>query len=351
MSIKPKAQFPGSISVIMPAYNAAIWLPKSIPRVVEELKKANVKNAEIIVVDDGSSDDTALVARSLKLDYPVRVIKQNNAGRFLARSNGVKAAKYEYVLFIDTRIYIGEGGLTFIGSRLTESKEKSVWTSHVLIDRTHNIYARFWEALTFIAWRKYFSNPREYSYGIKEFDYFPKGTTCFFVPTKIIAEANAWFTTQTKNDKASNDDTLLIRRIAEKTKINISPDFYCTYHARTNLRQYCKHVYHRGKVFVDGFLRRDSNRFFWPLIGFLVISITVPIILITYPTLILPVLLMGIALWGLELVVAAVSRVPQKDALSLFILSPLFAVIYGAGIWVAVLEIHIFSKMRKHRSV
>lgn len=351
MSRKPKAKFPGNISVIMPAYNAATWLPKSIPLIAEELKKANVSNAEIIVVDDGSSDGTSLTAKSLKLDYPLRVVKQDNAGRFIARSNGVKVAKYDYVLFVDTRIYIGKGGLGFIGGKLTQSKEKSVWTSHVVIDRTSNIYARFWEALTFIAWRKYFSNPREYSYGLKEFDYYPKGTTCFFVPKKVIAEANAWFATQTKNDKASNDDTLLIRRIAETNTINISPDFYCTYHARTNLRQYCKHVYHRGKVFVDGFLRHDGNRFFLPLVGFLVISILLPVTLLIKPNLIIPTLILGVALWGAELSLAVVLGVPKKDALSLFTLSPLFAVIYGAGIWAAVLEIYVYSKVTRYKSV
>ena len=346
MSVKLKQDYLNNVSVIIPAYNAAVWLPKSVPRVVKELKNARVSNAEIIIVDDGSSDDTAVVARSLKLDYPVRVIEQSNAGRFLARSTGVKAAKYEYILFIDTRIYIGEGGLKFIGSKLDISKDRSVWTSHVCIDRTHNIYARFWEALTFIAWRKYFSNPRECSYGIKEFDYYPKGTTCFFVPTKVIAEANDWFTTQTKNKKASNDDTLLIRRIAEKTNINISPEFYCTYHARTNLKQYCKHVYHRGKVFVDGFLRLDGNRFFLPLVGFLIASVAVIAVLILMPTLFLPALIAAMILWLLELLIALLFQVPFKDALSLFILSPLFSVIYGAGIWAATLEIYVFSKLR-----
>ena len=330
-----------NVSVIMPAYNAAAWLPKSIPRVEAALKRAGVKHAEIIVVDDGSSDNTAKVAEGLKLGFPIRVVSQPNSGRFMARYNGVEVAKYKYVLFIDTRIYIGEDSFKYIASKIDPAKKKVVWTSHVIIDRAGNPYARFWEGLTFIAWRKYFANPRELSYGIKEFDYYPKGTTCFFVPKDVIHEANVWFTTQSKNAKAANDDTLLIRRIAENFDINISPKFYCTYHARTNLKQYCKHVFHRGKVFVDGFLRRDGNRFFWPLVAFLFLSLVTPVALVIFPQVISRLVMAALASWLLELIFAMAMRVPYKDALSLWLLSPLFAVVYGLGIWKAVIDIYL----------
>jgi glycosyltransferase involved in cell wall biosynthesis len=328
----------------MPAYNAAAWLPRSVPRLSSALKKANIKKAEIIIVNDGSSDDTEKVAQSLKVGYPVKVISQPNAGRFIARDSGVKAAKYEYILFIDTRIFIGENSLKYIGEKISSGNEKVVWTSHVFIDRNGNPYARFWEAITFIAWRKYFANPRDCSFGIKDFDYYPKGTTCFFVPTAVISEANDWFVTQTKNEKASNDDTLLIRRIAENYPINLSPNFNCQYHARTNLKQYCKHVFHRGKVFVDGFLRRDGNRFYWLLISFLMASVILPVCLIIFPELFIPVIAVFGVAWVLELLAAIALRVPIKDAASLFILSPLFAVFYGAGIWTAVFDIYVRPK-------
>jgi glycosyltransferase involved in cell wall biosynthesis len=335
------SQSPISLSVVIPAYNAATWLPLSVPKVASSIKKAGIGKAEIIIVDDGSSDDTAAVSRSLKLAYPVRVIPQKNSGRFLARCKGVEAASFDYVLFIDTRVYIGENSLKYVADRLDAKKDTLVWTSHVIIDKKGNPYARFWEAITFISWRKYFANPRDLSYGIKDFDYYPKGTTCFFVPRKIILEANNWFKDNTRNAKASNDDTLLIRRIAEEHNINLSPNFFCTYHARTNLKQYSKHVYHRGKVFVDGFLRRDGNRFFWPLVAFLVLSIAVPVYLIIFPQYIAVALVLLGAAWLVELLTAIFLEVPAKDAASLFILSPLFAVLYGFGIWSAVFDIYV----------
>lgn len=342
MPKKPASSTPQiSLSVVIPAYNAAPWLPVSIPKTVQAIKNAGIKDAEIIIVDDGSSDDTAAVGKSLKLDYPVKVVSQKNSGRFLARDNGVKHARYEHILFIDTRIFIGEDALKYLVSRLDAKQDRLVWTSHVVIDKKANPYARFWEAITFISWRKYFANPRECSYGIKDFDYYPKGTTCFFVPKKIIEEANSWFRKNTRNARASNDDTLLIRRIAETHNINLSPEFFCTYHARTSLKQYKKHVYFRGKVFVDGFLRRDGNRFFWLLVAFLVLSVAIPAFLIINPQYIIPALVLGVAAWLLELLAALLLKVPAKDALSLLILSPLFLIVYGAGIWVAVFDIYV----------
>lgn len=338
---KNPSHAPITLSVVIPAFNAATWLPKSVPKVELAIKKASISKAEFIIIDDGSSDDTSKVANDLKLDFPVRVISQPNLGRFLARKKGVELAKYDYVLLIDTRIFIGEGSIKHVTDQLSTKKDRLIWTSHVVINKEGNMYARFWEALTFIAWRKYFSNPRDCSYGIKDFDHYPKGTTCFFVPKTIISEANNWFEGQTKSSKASNDDTLLIRRMAETHNINLSPKFYCTYHARTSLKQYNKHVYHRGKVFVDGFLRRDKNRFFWPLIAFLVASIVLPLILIIFPQYLYLIAICFGALWLLELLVALLLRVPTKDAISLFVLTPLFTAVYGAGIWTAVFDIYL----------
>ena len=335
------SQPPVSLSVVIPAYNAAKWLPLSVPKVAAAIKAASISKAEIIIVDDGSSDDTVTAAESLKLEFPVRVISQPNSGRFMARHRGVSAAQHQYVLFIDTRIFIGDKSLQYIVNRLNKDQTKLVWTSHVIIDKENNPYARFWEALTFIAWRKYFANPRDCSYGIKDFDHYPKGTTCFFVPRRVILEANEWFKSKTKNTKASNDDTLLIRHIAEQYNINLSPSFSCTYHARTSLKQYAKHVYHRGKVFVDGFLRHDGNRFFWPLVAFLILSIATLLFLLIFSHYILAFLMVLSVAWILELATALLLGVPGKDALSLFILSPLFVLLYGAGIWAAVFDIYV----------
>lgn len=329
------------LSVVVPAYNAASWLPKSIPRTEDALKAAKVRKAEILIINDGSIDDTEMVAANLNTHYPLRVINQPNSGRFLARKTGTDQAKYQNILFIDTRIYIAKNGLKFIFDEIEKKPDRKVWTSHVYLDKSSNIYARFWDSITFIAWRKYFKNPRDYSYGIEQFDRFPKGTTCFFVPKKIIQSANNWFINNTKDLKTSNDDTLLIRHIAEQTNININPIFSCTYHARTNFKQFFRHVYHRGQVFVDGFLRNDGNIFYYPLILFLLFSISTPILLVIFPQYLVLVLVTALALWVTSPAIMILLGVPPIDALSTFMLLPAFIVSYGAGIWKAFYKLQI----------
>ncbi|MDO8265892.1 MAG: glycosyltransferase family 2 protein [Candidatus Saccharibacteria bacterium] len=336
-----------AITVIIPSYNAASWLSKTIPKVDKALKISGVEKAEIIVVDDGSSDNSKEVVKKISTKFPLKYYKFENGGRFLARKRGTEKAKFDHILFIDTRIFIAPKGLNFIIDTQAKQTDRQVWTSHVHLDREGNMYARFWEAITFVAWRRYFANPRDMSYGIKDFDMYPKGTTCFFVPKTVIEDANSWFEKNTKDTKTSNDDTLLIRRIAEKNSININPEFSCTYHARTNLKQFIKHVYHRGKVFVDGFLRRDGNRFYYPLLAFLGLSVVVPVVLVLMPKLIIPFLALFVASWIMGFAALLILGVNLKDAISFFILSPLFLFVYGGGIWNAFVKIYVrplFSK-------
>jgi glycosyltransferase involved in cell wall biosynthesis len=334
------------LSVVIPAYNAAKWLPKTIPVTEKALKKTNIKKLEFLIIDDGSTDNTAEAARTIKSKIPIRVITQDNGGRFKARDTGAKNAKYENLLFIDTRIFIGEEALHYLESSVDlDDPNGCVWNSHVYINKD-NIYARFWEAIAFNAWRKYFINPRKISYGIKDFDKYPKGTTCFFIPKKIILKANKWFLTQTKDVKISNDDTLLIRGIAKYHNINVSPDFHCFYNSRSSLRQYMKHVFHRGKVFVDGFLRNDGNFYFYPLIGFIVITAVIPVLLAILPSLLTYFAAVGAGLWFMVLFLMLLRKTGLKDSLSFFTLLPIFVVFYGSGIWVAFVKIHIINKFK-----
>lgn len=335
------------LSVVIPAYNAAHWLPKMIPKLEKAIRRAELEQVEIIIVDDGSTDSSYEVAKNINSQYKVKVIRQKNSGRFLARKLGAEKAKYFFVLYIDTRIFINETSLAFVFEKITKNPKLKVWTSHVYLYKKGNIYARFWDAIASIAWRKYFSNPKYVAYGVEEFDYYPKGTTCFIAPAEVIVEANEWFKSNTKDLKNSNDDTLLIRHIAEKNKINLSPAFSCVYHARPKLGQFTKHTMHRGSVFVDGFLRNDGNRFFWPLILFLTGSIIVPAVLILKPIFVVPFILLSVVMWLLELIIALVLLRSFKDSASLFMLTPMFVAAYGFGIWKAVFKIYVLKRVTR----
>jgi glycosyltransferase involved in cell wall biosynthesis len=81
------------ISVIVPVYNAEQHLAQCIANVLQQ----TYKNIEIIVVDDGSTDRSAQVAES----YPVKLIKQQNAGVSAARNKGIDVAAGQFIHFMD----------------------------------------------------------------------------------------------------------------------------------------------------------------------------------------------------------------------------------------------------------
>jgi glycosyltransferase involved in cell wall biosynthesis len=83
------------VSVIIPVYNCELYLAEAI----ESTLAQTVKPGEIIVVDDGSTDDSARVARRFRL--PVRCVSQPNSGAPAARNRGAKLARGEFLSFLD----------------------------------------------------------------------------------------------------------------------------------------------------------------------------------------------------------------------------------------------------------
>ena len=84
------------VSVIVPAYNASATIGKAL----EVLSKQNCfQPFEVIVVDDGSSDNTADIVRSFA---SVRYVRQDNAGPASARNHGARLARGEFLAFTDS---------------------------------------------------------------------------------------------------------------------------------------------------------------------------------------------------------------------------------------------------------
>ena len=84
-----------AISVIVPAFNAARYLPEAVASIHEQ----TCAPLEIIVIDDGSTDETPEVVRAL--GNAVVSIRQSNLGIGAARNRGVEAARGNYLAFLD----------------------------------------------------------------------------------------------------------------------------------------------------------------------------------------------------------------------------------------------------------
>ena len=83
------------VSVIIPVYNGARFLPDAIANILGQ----NYPSLEIIIVDDGSTDDIDEVVEALPVE--VRYFKQENAGAAAARNRGIKDASAELITFLD----------------------------------------------------------------------------------------------------------------------------------------------------------------------------------------------------------------------------------------------------------
>ena len=94
------------ISIVMPAYNAAALISETI----ESILNQTYQNWELIIVNDGSKDDTLKVCRQFAdKDDRIIVIDSENSGVSMARNKAIAACKGEYITFIDSDdLYVPE---------------------------------------------------------------------------------------------------------------------------------------------------------------------------------------------------------------------------------------------------
>lgn len=92
------------VSVIVPAYNSAKYIEETLRSLVNQ----SYKNTEIIVVNDGSKDDTSLVVKTFfkGIEADWKLVEKPNGGQASARNAGVKAANGDYLIFIDSDDFI-----------------------------------------------------------------------------------------------------------------------------------------------------------------------------------------------------------------------------------------------------
>lgn len=135
------------ISVIVPVYNGAAYLPRSL----EAITAQTYSNLEIILVDDGSTDDSGSLCEEFAAhDARARVIHQPNTGLWAARNSGQDAARGEYLFFPDADDYFHRDtirlmyealqrhpvcDLAIVGRKKTERIDEDVNTPVVPVER------------------------------------------------------------------------------------------------------------------------------------------------------------------------------------------------------------------------
>ena len=125
-----------NISVVIPAYNRE----KTIERCLSSVLNQTYRPLEIIVVDDGSNDDTIKKINDMNNDS-IRIIQQTHLGAQAARNRGIKEAKGDYIAFLDSDDEWLPEKLDLQMRLMEEKKDRVVTTNCYMMKETSNIYS------------------------------------------------------------------------------------------------------------------------------------------------------------------------------------------------------------------
>lgn len=336
-STPEQAREPGlDLSIVIASFDSAPWLPSTIGSLITALGRSSLR-AEIVVVDDGSTDDTAAVLTRLLAESPVplRVVSQANRGRFLARWEGVQAARSDRVLIFDSRLLMDPDAFAYLEAVDRTLPAGQVHVGHVPTDPSAPLVGRFWEVPTHIFWGDYLAHPAPTDITPENFDRVPKGTGCLVIDKALFVEAclAAW---PEKDADLVSDDTKLLRFVAARRPLRLDPGFSALYRPRVTVRGFLRHAYDRGTLFVDSYAGTS------PLRSAVLIALAV------VPVIALLVLLVAIVagLWWLVLVlvalvvlgllapavVAALRRAPGRAVLGYLVYVVPFGAVFWAGL-------------------
>lgn len=121
-------------SVVIPLYNKAPYVAKAIQSVLSQ----TYTDFELIVVDDGSKDDSAEIAlKSIDGRENCRLMKQQNAGVSMARNNGVSASHGEYLCFLDADDWWDPHFLQEMSELIAEFPDAGIYgTNYTIVNET-----------------------------------------------------------------------------------------------------------------------------------------------------------------------------------------------------------------------
>jgi hypothetical protein len=325
-----------SLSVVIPSYNSAAWLPSTLAALDRAIARSHW-NTEVIVVNDGSTDSTKSTMDGLMASYPhpIRVLNQENKGRFLARWEGVSAANSEWVFILDSRVLLHEDALEYVLEALPSESVAQAWNGHVITDPTSPLVGRFWEVPTFVFWASYLAKPRPMLITSENFDRVPKGTGCLIVRKQLYREAclAVW---PSENAHLVSDDTKLLRFIAETAPIRIDPGFSATYRPRTTIKGFLAHSWSRGTLFVDSYagttMARDIVLVLLVILPPAILGLLLALAIQEQWTAVLIVAGAGLACLLAPLALASVRGCPRRAGLSYTLFIIPFGITFWAGL-------------------
>lgn len=203
------------VSVIIPTYNAKAYIEECLASVIAQ----SYKRIEIVVVDDGSIDNTI----ELILDYPIKIIQQKNQGACVARNHGFFESSGDYIQFLDADDLLSPDKIELQIKQLL-GKEDVI---------SNGRWGRFYTDNPFtedIKWGPHISLQKDHDPISWLCQNHMSQTACWLTPRKLIEKAGLWDESLTNNQ----DGEFFSRVVAQSRQVLYTPEAKVYY--RSNIK-------------------------------------------------------------------------------------------------------------------
>ena len=230
------------VTVLIPSYN----MGTSLVVLIKSIISSGLINIieELIIVDDGSTDDTKHIVKQFSSHLNIRYHDLGeNVGRFRARVEGAKTAKTTSLLFLDARTECGKD--IYLG--IQEFWNYSVVQGTVRIPVDEGLFNLYWERSHRFIFQANFKDQKEGFWLTSEnFDHYICGTTIFYTKKEIFLYACEKFL-----EDPLNDDRALIQEIVKIEKIWVTEKLEVIWRPRQEIRSFLYRLWERGPSFVS----------------------------------------------------------------------------------------------------
>lgn len=263
-------------SIIVPVYDAE----ETIAQCLDALTNQDypVEDYETVVVNDGSKDSTLEIVEQYRAKASnLRIINlHTNQGRIIAREVGARNAKYELLVFVDSRI-IPESKLLQKIRQINYQPLNVTWQTY---DKE---YRSPYDCLFYLIRKRvyypYFPveqylerHPGELYIDETNFDRISHGAGCF------VCSRSLWLQAQPSGKgKVVSDDTRILANLVRLKKILKVSGIRVQYLQRTDFISVLKHIFEKGPRFADYHLVRGKRFYKYYLLAWFAISILVGI--------------------------------------------------------------------------
>lgn len=146
------------LSIIIPTYNSAVTLVK----LLKSIEDSSSKDYEVLVVDDGSTDETPKVVKNFDLRYFRR--KKSSGGPALPRNLGASYARGKILVFVDHDVILFKDTLKKLGARFKNPKTGAVVGSYALEPANPSFFSHY-KSLRDYAYHTFLRNPKFRAFG------------------------------------------------------------------------------------------------------------------------------------------------------------------------------------------